>query len=150
MQKRINFEDNLFILNVRIRMIRDMLRLDPDSGLFLEQTLLDLHFIDTALDALMSSLIENTKLMDRETVFDSIADIEWQYGQLLTEFAGAASPFAAGQFPEISGRLLPLRDNSAARKKTIDEAGEPGEPWEQTWAGPVVSSLELNELLHNL
>ena len=150
MKKRINFEDNLFILNVRIRMIRDMLRLDPDSGLFLEQTLLDLQFIDTALDALIRRLIENTKLMDRETVFDSIADIEWQYRQLLTECTGAASPFETEEFPEISDRILRLHNSSAARKKTIDKAGEPGEPGEQTGTEPVVSFLELNELLQKL
>jgi hypothetical protein len=44
-------------------------------------------------------------------------------------------------------RIIPLQNSSAARKKSIDGTGEPGE---QFRTEPVVSSLELNELLQKL
>jgi hypothetical protein len=144
MHKHINIEDTLFILCANIRMIRDMLRLEPDPGLFLEKTVSDIEFIDRMLESLTGNLIENTRFMDREPALDTLSDIEWQFGRLLAEFTGERSPFPAGTFPEISGRLLPLRNNSAARCKAIDESAvsSDGVPPE-----PMVSSLELSELL---
>jgi len=52
MNKRINFEDTIFILNVRIRMIRDLMRLDTDSNIFYRETMGDLEFISSVLDIL--------------------------------------------------------------------------------------------------
>jgi hypothetical protein len=49
MHKHINFEDNIFVLNTRIRMIRDSLILDTDPELFLEKTVDDTNFIDLTL-----------------------------------------------------------------------------------------------------
>lgn len=144
MNKHVNFEDNLFILNVRIRMIHDLLRLDPDSGLFLEKTVADLEFINAALESLTKNLMGNTMLLDRELEFDNLSDIEWRYSQLLTEFMGDSSPFPVEQFPEIRDRILPLRNNSAVRKKAVDEIAGPAE---LAQAEPVVSSLELSKLL---
>jgi hypothetical protein len=144
MNKHVNFEDALFILNAQVRMIRDMLRLDPDPGLFLEKTATDLEFIDRTLEILTGNLFGNTRLLDREIELDHLSDIEWEFDRLLTEFAGGASPFSAGAFPEICGRILPLRNNSAARRKAV---GESAAPAERASAEPVVSSLELSELL---
>ncbi|MDR0583471.1 MAG: hypothetical protein LBG57_03875 [Treponema sp.] len=139
----INFEDNLFILNVRIRMIRDLLRLDPDPGLFLERTVDDMEFIDKALEFLTGNLKENTRLFDRDREFDNLSNIEWQFSQLLLEFAKDSSPLSPAKFPQIRDRIFRLKDSGAARRKTIDEAVVPAE---QTRTEPMVSSAELNEL----
>jgi hypothetical protein len=149
MNKHINFEDNLFILNVRIRMIRDMLSLDADSGLFLGKTVEDLEFMDTVLENLTGNLIGNPRLLDRELEFDNLSDIEWQFVQLLIEFMNKSNPFIAGLGeelpPEIKDRISRLKERSAARRKTIEEVAI---PWaEQPPMEPVVSPLELGELL---
>ena len=144
MTKHINFADNLFILNVRIRMIRDLLRLDPDPGLFLERTMDDLEFIDKALESLMGNLNANTRLFDRNLEFDNLLDIARQFSRLLIEFTEDSSPLSPDKFPQIRERIFRLKDTGAARRKAIDEAAVPAG---HIHAEPVVSSAELNELL---
>jgi hypothetical protein len=144
MNKHVNFEDNLFILNANISMIRDMLRLEPDSGLFLEKTVADMEFIDRTLESLTGNLIANIRLLNRELEFDNVSDIEWQFGQILNEFMGEDGPFPVEALTEIRSRIRPLQDRSAARRKAIDQNAVPAD---QTPMEPVVSSLELSELL---
>ncbi|MDR0316788.1 MAG: hypothetical protein LBH97_07815 [Treponema sp.] len=144
MDKYINLEDAIFILNMRIRMVRDLILLDAGPELFLDKTLDDLEFIDSILEILTASLIENTSLCDRQGELDKLSDLEWQFNLLLTEFSGDRSPFSAAQFPQIRGKIAVLRSSSATREKNIAETIIPGE---QSQMEPVVSSAELNGLL---
>ncbi|HCC37870.1 MAG TPA: hypothetical protein DEQ14_09785 [Treponema sp.] len=139
MDKQINFEDNIFILNVRIRMLIDLLRLDVDPGLFLEQTVDDLIFIDYALSSLLRNLAANRRFIDREEELDKLADLQWHFDKLLT---GAGS-----RFPAIGDRLAECKKNSEYRHQNIAEIRSPGE---QAASEPVVSSSELSELLRGL
>ena len=157
MNKHINFEDTIFILNARLRMIRDLLKLDTDPDLFLRKTVEDLEFVDHILEGILANLMANPRLLDRDLEFDSLADLEWQFGQLLAEFAGnsaakfagesAASsggPLSAGHSPEIRDRVSRIRSGSAVRRKAIEETFSGGE---QPGAELMVSSAELSELL---
>ena len=144
MNKRINFEDTLFILNVRIRMIRDLMRLDTDSALFYNQTMSDLEFISAILDMLTARFLENLKILDREVEADNILDAEWQFSQLLNEISGSSSPFTPPAFPETQNIAAKLRTDSVKRKKLVDDSYVPAEG---TNSEPVVSNAELNGLL---
>jgi hypothetical protein len=144
MNKRINFEDNIFILNVRIRMIRDILVLDADPDLFLEKTMEDIDFINNTLEALLGNLIENKRLLERDTEFDNLSDLEWQFSQVLAEFLNGGGNISAVQFPMLKGKITMLRKYSQDRKKAMEDARSPAE---SPAAEPVVSSLELSELL---
>ena len=143
MNKQINFEDTIFILNVRIRMIRDLLQLDTDTELFLHQTMGDLEFISFVLDKLTDKLIANTKFHDREQEADNLSDAEWQFSQILNEFS-RTSLFPPSQFPEIPAWISRLREESAKRQKLIEEAYVQSRP---AVMEPVVSQAELNGLL---
>ncbi|MDR2434318.1 MAG: hypothetical protein LBD47_07100 [Treponema sp.] len=144
MTKHINFEDNLFILNVRIRMIHDLLRLDPDPGLFLERTMDDLEFIDKALESLMGSLNDNIRLFGWDIAFNHLSDIEWQFSRLLIEFARDSSPLSPDKFPQIQERFVRITDSEAVRRKAIEGTAVPAG---QSRAEPVVSPAEMSELL---
>ena len=144
MNKRINFEDTLFILNVRIRMIRDLMQLDTDAEVFYRQTISDIEFIGSVLDMLTEKFVANLKFLDRETEADNILDTEWQYGQLLNEISGNSSCFTPSLFPEIPVLIAKLRTDGIKRKKQIEESYVPAE---QSLNEPVVSHAELNGLL---
>ncbi|GBU29081.1 hypothetical protein R84B8_02645 [Treponema sp. R8-4-B8] len=144
MNKRINFEDTIFILNVRIRMIRDLMRLDTDSNLFYRQTMGDLEFISSVLDILIGKFLENLKFLDREVEADNILDIEWQFSQIINEISGNSSPFSPTLYPEMPAIIARLRTDSLNRKKQLDESYV---PTESAIAEPVVSNAELNGLL---
>ncbi|MDR2952612.1 MAG: hypothetical protein LBU82_05160 [Treponema sp.] len=144
MNKRINFEDTIYILNVRIRMIRDLLQLDTDSDLFFHQTVEDLKFISSTLGVLTDKLIANPKFVDRELEADNLSDAEWQFNQIVCEFLKDCGSFPPAQFAEISSWISTLREESAKRQKLINEAYVP----EGTaLTEPVVTYTELSRLL---
>jgi len=144
MNKQINFEDTIFILNVRIRMIRDLLRLDTDRGLFLRQTMGDLEFTSSVLDILTEKFIANIKFLDREAEADNLSDIEWQFSQLLNEISNTSCPFSPTNFPETKNWIDKFRKDSLKRQKHINDSFVPREHSRQE---PVVSHAELNGLL---
>jgi hypothetical protein len=144
MNKRINFEDTIFILNVRIRMIRDLMQLDTDPNLFYRQTVTDIEFISSVMDMLTEKFVENMKFLDRETEADNIMDAEWQFGQLLNEIVSNSSPFSPGIFTDIPTLITKLRADSLKRKRLIEESYVPAD---SSITEPVVSHAELNGLL---
>ena len=139
-----SFEDTIFIVNMRIKMIRDILRLNPPTELFLEKCLDDLDFINWVLDFLAGTLTENGETSNKSNEFNYASDTEWQFSQLLTEFTLESSPFSSKSFPEIRGKIVILRENSEERRKTLEESDL---PVEIAKAEPVVSQAELNGLL---
>ncbi|MCL2266183.1 MAG: hypothetical protein FWC17_00285 [Treponema sp.] len=144
MNKCINFEDTIYILNVRIRLIRDLLRLDTDVNLFYSQTLADLEFISNALDSLTIKFLENLKFLDREVEAENILDAEWQFSQLMNEITSNSSPFSKTQFPQMAAFISKMQKDSAKRKNQIEDSYVPADTAKQE---PVVSNAELNGLL---
>jgi len=144
MNKRINFEDTIFILNVRMRMIRDLMKLDIDSNLFYSQTMGDLDFINSAMDILTIKFLDNLKFLDREVEADNILDAEWQFSQILNEISNNSDLFSPVSYPEMLTIIANLRKNSSKRQKQIEDSYVPAE---HTMAEPVVSNAELNGLL---
>ena len=143
MIKHINFEDNILILNVRIRMIRDLLALDADPGLFLDKTIDDIEFIAYILDALLTILMENSRLLERGEELDNLSSLEWQFSRVLSDFLNGAGTISAARLPVIREKIILLRDRGAERRKTIEKGrGDSGKI-----AEPLVSSDELSELL---
>jgi len=144
MNKRINFEDTIFILNVRIRMLRDLMHLDTDASLFYRQTIGDLEFINTVMEMLTVKFLENMKFLDRETEADNLLDAEWQIGQILNEISSNSGPFNPIIFTDLPAMITRLRKDSQKRQKQIEESYTPAE---NSMTEPVVSHAELNGLL---
>jgi hypothetical protein len=131
-------EDTIFIVGMRMRMLRDTLRLNPPTDLFLEKCLDDLCFINNVLVSLSQMITENNG-----GFVDYLLDTEWQFSQLLIEFSVDSSPFSIRAFPETREKIASLRTESDNRRKTLEEsfilAGDLAEP--------VVSSAEISGLL---
>jgi hypothetical protein len=143
MNKRINFEDNIFILTNRIRMLRDLFSLDADPELFLEKTLDDVDFITQALTLLLQQLLENQRFIERSGLFHCFAELEWQFSQVLSDFMNNQGTISIQGYPAMVEKIRILRSHSLERRKTAETAGGTGNQ-----AGePVVSSDELSELL---
>ncbi|MDR3131295.1 MAG: hypothetical protein LBU18_07080 [Treponema sp.] len=142
MNKRINYEDAIFIINTRIRIIRDMFLLDADPDLFLEKTLDDVDFIDRILSILLEQLADNKRFIDRVEQFHNLAETERIFSEAISEL------IASDRFPAIRDHLTILWNHTQERRMTI--ANITGYDNEKTPSDPVVSSDELNELLQNL
>jgi hypothetical protein len=136
------FEDSVFILNMRIRTIKDTLRLRPPPELFLEKYLDDLVFIDHVLAVLAASLKENNNYNNTNGEFDNLMDAEWQFSQLLLEFSNESSPFSANAFPQTKEKITVLRDSSDKRRRAFDEIKLPANTSDE----PLVGFAEMNSL----
>ncbi|MDR0641908.1 MAG: hypothetical protein LBG07_05545 [Treponema sp.] len=147
MNKHINLQDNIFILNSRLKILRNTLVLDADPSLFFEKTLDDIIFLDHALDTLLGQVRDNNRIFERNEVLDYLNDLEWDFSQVLGEFSTSSGGISAVSFPAVQDRLRSLQDRGAGRRKTI------GEEQKSTSAPAIehaVSSDELNELLKEL
>ena len=144
MNKRVNFEDTIFILMVRIRVIQDSITLDADPELFLEKTLDDIRFIDGTLATVLGYLRENSRLIEREELLEHLSELEWQFSRVLQDMLDHEGNISVREIPPIREKLASYRSNSLERRKIIENLG----PSEGSSSGePVVSSDELTELL---
>jgi hypothetical protein len=144
MNKRINLQDNIFALNGRLKITRELLALDVAPGLFFEKVVDDINFMDHALGVLLEDLQENDRHFEREEALDYLSDLEWDFSQFLGEFAGASEGIGAAPFPAILEQVRVLQNQSTERRKQVDEK-------RSFVASPVmenaVSSDEMSELL---
>jgi len=142
--KHTNFEDNIFVLNIHIRMIQDLLILDTDAELFLNKTLDDLDFINSTLNTLLSNLKENFRLIERDKQFYNLTETERQFCEVLNELENGEGNISAIQYPELRERIGFLADNSQNRQRSIKELIVNAK---DLVTEPVVGYDELNELL---
>ncbi|MDR2184856.1 MAG: hypothetical protein LBO80_04220 [Treponema sp.] len=145
MNKHINFEDNIFVLNLRIRIIADSLILDTDPELFLEKIMDDVDFINTNLGILLGNLIENERFIERNEQFHHLFETERQFAEILSGLEFGQGAISGSRFPVICDRIAQVRENTIRRRKTIEDfitktSKTPIDPM-------VVSSDELSELL---
>ena len=144
MNKRINFEDNIFILMMRIRLIRDTITLDADPEIFLEKTLDDICFTDHTLKVLLEYLQENNRLIDREELLDHLCEVERHFAQVIQDLLNHEGNLLIQEIPSIREKLIAIRSTSLERRKI---AGNLDSLESNTTGSPIVSSDELTELL---
>ena len=147
MNKKINFDDNIFILMMRLRMIRDIITLDADPELFLEKVLDDIDFADHTLQILLNYLNENQRLIELEVLLEHILELEWQFSLVLKELMDHDGNISVHENEIIMEKLKGYRNNNTERRKTIEKLGPAGDSMP---GSPIVSSDELTELLKAL
>ena len=145
MNKRVNFEDNIFILLMRIRMIRDAITLDADPELFLEKTLDDISFTDQTLKILLEYLMENSRLIEREDLLDQFSEAERHFSQVIQNLLNHEGSISIQEIPAIREKLIIMRSASLERRKTAENQGSLES--NTSSSSPIVSSDELTELL---
>ena len=144
MNKRVNFEDSLFILMMRIRMIRDIIILDADPELFLEKTLDDIYFTDQLFRILLQYLEDNHYLIEKAELLEQLSDLEWQFSQVLQELLTHNGNIAIRNILPIKEKVTACRISSLERQRTAESLRSAGD---NQPASPIVSSDELTELL---
>ncbi|MDR0628428.1 MAG: hypothetical protein LBG24_02055 [Treponema sp.] len=144
MNKHINFEDNIFLINIRLRMVQDMLVLEPDPELFLKKTMEDIDFIDDILGLLLDGLLENPHLIERNEQLVNLYDIECHFSQILIKFLTGSGNISVLRFPVLREKIIFLQAHSMTRKELMDDFQN---KTDQSILEPLVSSEELSALL---
>jgi hypothetical protein len=146
MGKCINYEDNTFIINTRVRLLHDILLLEVDSVLFFKKTLDELDFINEALEILLTALIENDKLIERSERFHDLLETEWRFTALLNFLIGGQGSLADNFCPQLVPKLESIRNDCSRRRDLIKEHTLPSFA-EDKADERLVSTFELSELL---
>ena len=149
MTKLVNYEDSMYLIYIRINLIRDLLALDADPELFLNKTLDDIEFIDNSLELLLNGLSDNSQLGERANLLDHLSELEWQFFQAVSELLRDEKAFLPAESGIIREKLTIVRSQSHERRKKA-ESFEPAPSSGQNSLKPVVSSKELDELLRAL
>ena len=144
MNKQVNFEDNIFILEMRIRLIRDIITLDADPEIFLEKTLDDISFADQTLVVLLKYLQANHRLIEREELLEQLSEAEYHFSQVLQDLLDHKGNISVREIPTIHEKLTILRNNSLERRNVIENLSPQASSMN---TAPIVSSDELAELL---
>jgi hypothetical protein len=149
MNKNLNYEDNIFILNTRIRMVSDLLFLDADPGLYFDKMVEDLDFIGRTSKILLQSLMENKQLMEWDEQIHNLYDTEERYFEVLSRILSSNASFSINKFPVIAEIVGALAAGCTERQRTIKENME--NETSSTARDPrVVSVDELTALLTDL
>ncbi|MDR0550960.1 MAG: hypothetical protein LBG72_02955 [Spirochaetaceae bacterium] len=120
MNKYLNYEDNIFILNTRVRMLQDMLALDADTGIFMEKTLDDCEFIGKSAGILLQNLITNKQLIERDEQLHNLYEMEMRFSNVLFTMLHGGNVISAKSFPDIEASLNAMSELSAKRLESID------------------------------
>jgi hypothetical protein len=147
MNKRVNFEDNVFILMMRLRVIRDTITLDADPELFLEKILDDISFSDHVLRILLGYLRENERLIAREEFLEHFTELEWQFSQVMGELLNHDGNIPIRELPTIQDKIIAFRNSSQERRLAAEKLSRSSNIRSED---PLVSSDELSELLKAL
>lgn len=120
MNKRVNFEDDFFILAMRIRMVKDIITLDADPELFLKKTLDDIYFIDQTLRLLLEYLEQSPRLFERDELLEKLSGVERQFFDMLDDFIRHDGNLCVGEIPSMTEKLDALRNGSLERRETAE------------------------------
>jgi hypothetical protein len=145
MKKRVNYEDNMFIINTRIRLLQDIFLLEADSALFFSKTLDELDFINTTLDVLLKDFIENDKLIERYERFRDLLETEWRFVSVLNFLISGQGSLADDFYPRLVPKLKSILGDCDQRMGMIEQQKADGE--DNLADERLVSSFELSELL---
>jgi hypothetical protein len=145
MRKRVNYEDNTFIINTRIRLLQDIFLLEADSEIFFNKTLDELDFINNALESLLKDFIANDKLIEWSERFHNLLETEWRFASVLNFLISGQGSLAADFYPRLVPKLKSLLNDCTRRRVLIEKQKAFNE--KNQVDDRLVSTLELSELL---
>ncbi|MDR2097582.1 MAG: hypothetical protein LBP37_03595, partial [Spirochaetaceae bacterium] len=99
---------NIFILNVKIRAISDIILLDADPDLFLERTMEDLDFILAKLTLIQESLALNEQLISRTEQLHNLDETYVRFLALINDTLRGKGCFDPNRYPFIREHLNTL------------------------------------------
>jgi hypothetical protein len=148
MNHQFNYEDNIFILNIMIRMLADMMKLDADPDIFLSKTVDDLDFIAAKMNLLKESLSYNKHLISRDTQLHNLDETYERFLDLLNGMARGTGRFNVINYPYTRESVHEIINRCASAQQQIVELmrdSESGVPDHR-----LVSTDEMSALLDGI
>ena len=141
MARRINYDDDVFFLALRLRHIQQAAKLEVDGEPYLDRLIDDLHFIDRCIRSLYATLDVAHQLATRHEHLSQLALLTEEYASFLSENRYSTSALA--QRMEGAGANLAEVHATLAELMRLDaaEVEQPAADEQQ------VSPQEMHQLL---
>ena len=145
MTRRVNYEDNIFYLNMILKQLTAAFKLNIDVGVFKERIIEEIRFLDTAIEEIFQSLERNPLMIDR---LDHLKDLQ----KLNRSFVTVMEDILAGDLPlaqaledsvPLVERLLEARRDQLSRLRELTAVHQ----LSQGEAEQIVSEAEFRYLL---
>ncbi|MDA3808947.1 MAG: hypothetical protein PF518_01325 [Spirochaetaceae bacterium] len=94
MKQKIHYENDIFYLKMYIRILSDALKLNIDSFIFAEKTLDDINFVESIIQKMYNSLIENPHLIRRADHLLSILEVKKFFITYLETLTRSGNPYS--------------------------------------------------------
>ena len=120
MDKHSSIEDSIFVLSMKIRVIRDTITLNADGDLFLTKTLDDVQFINQTMKALLEYLRDTRQLPDRDGLLECFSELEWQFSQTLSVLLGHRGNLSVQDSPTLREKLQIFQSSCVERQRLIE------------------------------
>lgn len=138
MPHKLNYGDNIFFLNMKVRILRNCLKLDIDRELFLENINEEILFIVVAIEKLYGLLKESPIIVNRAENLKAIQRLKLQIISLLTSIIEGESSYSAhmesrfthyktvrenflNNIEEIKGIITEISEKAAEEQHIISE-----------------------------
>lgn len=94
MSHKLNYGDNIFFLNMKVRILKNCLKLEIDRELFLEKINEEILFIVVAIEKLYGLLKESPIIVNRSENLKAIQRLKGQLIELLTNIIDGDSRYS--------------------------------------------------------
>ena len=92
MTKRVNYEDNIFFLDLILKQLINASKLNIDREIFYEKILRDTYFLNKTAKSIFSSLRMNTQLINRLDYLKNLQKFNRQFVQFLEDMISKELP----------------------------------------------------------
>ena len=145
MTKRVNYEDNIFFLNLILKQIAAAFKLNIDAAVFKDHLVEEIRFLDTASEDVFQALQSNSLMIDRWEHLKELQKLNRSFVSLMEEIVAGKRPLAQAledSVPLIE-RLLEARRGQLHRIHELTAGGQVS----QGEAEQIVSETEYRYLL---
>ena len=146
-KKVINYEEDIFFLNLKLKSLKDGLKLDIDASFFMQKVKEDILFISNVINHIYRALTDNIHMLKRMEYMKSLQRLMQQFSSLLENIVHKRFVFAAAledSFDEYKSICLNY-DNNIRTIRNILADCDTAEPEQQT----IVSQEEFKFLMFN-
>ena len=146
-KKVINYEEDIFFLNLMLKSLKDGLKLDIDPAFFTKKVKEDIHFMTSIINHIFRSLTDNTHMLKRLEYLKSLQRLMQQFLNLLEEICRGKYHFSQAlenSFEEYKATCLNYENNIRTIREILADLDEI-QPEQEN----IVSQEEFKFLLFN-
>jgi len=103
MEQKIDYNDNIFLLSLKLKLIEDSLKLNLDTYFYISNIKSDIFFISEGIERYFNALIKNTILIDRTETLKNLKRLVSKFINLLVQLTDKDNDYSK-HFDELTDK----------------------------------------------